>query len=152
MSNRRGRSAGRCRATIGTSRPSCSVPTDTGSFPTAGTRWPCGTPTRHARSRKPRAAPSFDRFAISPNGKFFVVAEGLDLRRFDALTGEPIGSPMRGHTSVMVSSITVTNDGRFIVSGGADQTLRFWDAATGEPVGEPLKGRRLDHRDPCRAR
>jgi len=89
---------------------------------------------------QPRAAPSFDRFAISPNGKFFVVAEGLDLRRFDALTGEPIGSPMRAHTSVMVSSITVTNDGRFIVSGGADQTLRFWDATTGEPVGEPLKG------------
>ncbi|MFD4264876.1 toll/interleukin-1 receptor domain-containing protein [Rhodococcus sp. NPDC058481] len=99
--------------------------------------WDADTARQVAR---PAASPSFDRFAISPNGKYFVVAEGLDLRRFDALTGEPIGSPMRGHTSVMVSSVAVTGDGRFIVSGGADHELRFWDATTGEQVGEPLKG------------
>ncbi|MGW2663015.1 nSTAND1 domain-containing NTPase [Nocardia tengchongensis] len=86
------------------------------------------------------ASPSFDRFAISPSGRFFVVAEGLELQRFDAFTGNRIGGPMRGHTDAMVSSLAVTPDDRYILSGGADRTLRFWGAATGEPVGDPLKG------------
>ncbi|WP_433666309.1 TIR domain-containing protein [Nocardia sp. CA-136227] len=81
-----------------------------------------------------------DQFAISPSGRFFVVAQGLELQRFDALTGNRIGGPMQGHTDAMVTGLAVTPDNRYILSGGADQTLRFWSADTGEPVGDPLKG------------
>ena len=31
-------------------------------------------------------------------------------------------------------------DGKRIVSGGYDTTLRLWDAASGLPIGQPLKG------------
>ncbi|WP_372511640.1 WD40 repeat domain-containing protein [Nocardia amikacinitolerans] len=47
---------------------------------------------------------------------------------------------MTGHGSVMVRAIAVSSDSRYIISGGADKTLRFWDAVTGEPIGEPLTG------------
>ena len=31
-------------------------------------------------------------------------------------------------------------DGRRIVSGSGDKTLRLWDAKTGQPIGQPLDG------------
>ena len=31
-------------------------------------------------------------------------------------------------------------DGKRIVSGSDDKTVRVWDAATGQPVGQPLTG------------
>ncbi|KAG9019072.1 hypothetical protein FS842_007927, partial [Serendipita sp. 407] len=31
-------------------------------------------------------------------------------------------------------------DGRRIVSGSSDKTIRLWDAETGQPLGEPLRG------------
>ena len=39
-----------------------------------------------------------------------------------------------------VVSVAVTPDGRRLVSGGADGTLRLWDAQTGQPIGDPLTG------------
>ncbi|MFE5477380.1 TIR domain-containing protein [Nocardia sp. NPDC056541] len=79
-------------------------------------------------------------FAISPNGEFFVTAVGVDLQRWDSMTGNPIGAPMPGRQPGKIFSIVVTSDARYILSGGMDQVLRFWDAATGEPIGDPLKG------------
>ena len=39
-----------------------------------------------------------------------------------------------------VTSVAFSPDGKRIVSGSEDQTLRLWDATTGKPIGEPLKG------------
>jgi WD40 repeat protein/septum formation inhibitor MinC len=49
------------------------------------------------------------------------------------------GRPLRGHEHI-VSSVAFSPDGRRIVSGSRDQTLRLWDAQTGQPIGEPLRG------------
>jgi hypothetical protein len=36
--------------------------------------------------------------------------------------------------------VAFSTDGRRILSGSDDNTLRLWDAATGQPIGPPLKG------------
>ena len=61
------------------------------------------------------------------------------MRLWDADTGQPIGEPLTGHTDT-VSSVAFSPDGRRIVSGGCDNTVRLWDADTGQPIGEPLTG------------
>jgi WD40 repeat protein len=61
------------------------------------------------------------------------------LRLWDAASGQPIGSPLQGHTS-SVSSVAFSPDGRRILSGSWDHTLRLWDAASGQPIGSHLQG------------
>jgi WD40 repeat protein len=62
--------------------------------------------------------------------------------RWDALSGEPIGDPMRAHRgSVTAIACASTLDGRLImVTGGSDGKVRRWDESTGKPVGQPLQG------------
>ncbi|PVG04921.1 WD40 repeat-like protein [Serendipita vermifera] len=51
------------------------------------------------------------------------------------------GPPLewRGHTGAILS-ISFSSDGRRIVSGSQDCTIRLWDAETGQQLGEPLQG------------
>ena len=61
------------------------------------------------------------------------------MRVWDAATGQPIGQPLTGHTSAVVS-VAFSPDGHRIASGSRDQTVQVWDADTGQPVGSALKG------------
>ena len=61
------------------------------------------------------------------------------MRVWDAATGQPVGQPLTGHTDP-VTSVAFSPDGKRIVSGSWDKTVRVWDAATGQPVGAPLTG------------
>ncbi|KIJ38365.1 hypothetical protein M422DRAFT_176825, partial [Sphaerobolus stellatus SS14] len=40
----------------------------------------------------------------------------------------------------VVRTLGFSSDGKHIVSGSGDKTIRIWDAKTGEAVGEPLQG------------
>ena len=46
---------------------------------------------------------------------------------------------IQGHTD-SVNSVAFSPDGRVIVSGSSDQTIRVWDAQTGGQVSKPLQG------------
>jgi WD40 repeat protein len=88
---------------------------------------------------KPHFGPNiFGSLAVSPAGGFFVTGGAKSLQRWDMSTGDPIGDPMPGHEHG-VGDVAVSGDGRFIVSGSLDATMRFWDASSGAPVGDPLR-------------
>ncbi|KAF8894364.1 WD40-repeat-containing domain protein [Gymnopilus junonius] len=48
-------------------------------------------------------------------------------------------SLLAGHTN-SVCSVTFSPNGKHIVSGSQDMTIRIWDAQTGQLIGEPLEG------------
>jgi len=50
-----------------------------------------------------------------------------------------IGNFLEGHTGY-VWSVAYSPDGRCIISGSHDKTIRIWDAKTGTAIGEPLEG------------
>jgi WD40 repeat protein len=45
----------------------------------------------------------------------------------------------RGHTGAVLS-VAFSLDGKTLVFGSYDKTLRLWDAATGQPRSAPLEG------------
>jgi WD40 repeat protein/tRNA A-37 threonylcarbamoyl transferase component Bud32 len=76
----------------------------------------------------PGASPGPGSIAFSPDGDHLVVAENEQATIFDS-TGKP-ATVFRGHGTA-VTAVNFNNDGRFVVSAGADGMARVWDAATG---------------------
>ncbi|KIM86900.1 hypothetical protein PILCRDRAFT_815342 [Piloderma croceum F 1598] len=63
----------------------------------------------------------------------------LNPRRGKANDWPAIVAVMEGHTG-WVSSVAFSQDGKHIVSGSHDQTIRVWDSETGDVVLGPLEG------------
>jgi WD40 repeat protein/serine/threonine protein kinase len=72
--------------------------------------------------------------ALSPDGSVLVVAlEDNTLILLDTTTGQVIGQPLKGHKA-RIASIAFSSDGKRIVSGSYDQTVRLWDVASGQSI------------------
>ncbi len=54
-------------------------------------------------------------------------------------TCKQVGDPLVGHTDG-VTSVSFSSDGKKIVSGSWDKTVRIWDAKTGKQIGKTLEG------------
>ena len=48
------------------------------------------------------------------------------IRCWDVDSGNPVGNPLVGHTEG-IRSLSVSTDGKRIVSGSADNSIRIWD-------------------------
>ena len=72
--------------------------------------------------------------AITPDGTIAVSGGSYDtqLRLWDLATGKCLRM-FKGHTGD-VHALSMTSDGRYVVSGGADKTLCLWELKTGKCV------------------
>ena len=78
--------------------------------------------------------------AYSPDGRHIISrSDDNTIRIWDAGTGAAVGSPLKGHTS-LVHSVAYSPDGRHIVSGSNDRTVRIWDAEASVIISDPLEG------------
>ncbi|KAF5337527.1 hypothetical protein D9758_016982 [Tetrapyrgos nigripes] len=95
--------------------------------------------------------------AFSPDGRHVVsVSDDHTIRIWDMQTCQQVGKPLKGHTDwdmqtcqqvgkpleghkSFVLSVAFSSDGRHVVSGSADGTIRIWDMQTCK-VGKPLEG------------
>lgn len=50
-----------------------------------------------------------------------------------------IGEPLEGHMTA-VECVCFSPDGKYIVSGSLDKTIRIWNVETGQAIGGPLQG------------
>ncbi|MDE0021940.1 MAG: hypothetical protein OXT69_11250 [Candidatus Poribacteria bacterium] len=70
--------------------------------------------------------------AYSPYGRRLAVAGSIGVWIYDALFGREIAL-LRGHTELVLSA-EYSPDGKRIVSGSGDKTVRIWDAGSGKEL------------------
>ena len=63
-------------------------------------------------------------------------SEDKTAQLWDALSGKPIGEPMR-HGAAVISA-QFSPDGQRVVTASVD-TAQLWDALSGKPIGEPMR-------------
>jgi len=78
--------------------------------------------------------------AFSANGR--QIASGSDdgaLLLWNAVTGEVVAGPLKGHTNV-IWSVSFSSSNKLLASGSRDNSVRIWDAQSGYLLVGPLTG------------
>jgi WD40 repeat protein/serine/threonine protein kinase len=81
--------------------------------------------------------PQVTSVAFSPDGSSIATACWTETQLWNAQTGKPFGKAM-SHEK-LAWCVAFSPDGRFLLTGGFDNTAHLWNAKTGEPVGLPLQ-------------
>jgi len=76
--------------------------------------------------------------AFAPDGTTILVARGSDIVCIELENNTKVMTAI-GHTA-RVNTVAYSPDGRFIVSGADDATVRLWHAKTGKPYRQTLYG------------
>jgi eukaryotic-like serine/threonine-protein kinase len=71
--------------------------------------------------------------AVSPLADQVLTGQGVSVRIWDGATGRERGR-LNGHSDA-VRALSISADGRLILTGGDDRMLRLWDLASGREVG-----------------
>jgi WD40 repeat protein len=79
------------------------------------------------------SGPETRALAIAPDGKQVAAASGSTVRLWETATGKELPLP-DGHRRAP-SSITLSGDGKSVISWGPDRVVRRWEAATGKSLG-----------------
>jgi WD40 repeat protein/serine/threonine protein kinase len=78
--------------------------------------------------------------ALSARGKYAAVGGGKAgegrVQVFDVASGQAIGPVLKHRNTVLC--VAFSPDGKALLTGGLDRTVRHWSAASGDPLAQPL--------------
>lgn len=89
-------------------------------------------PTRYVEDI--RTGDSLAAVEFLPDGQSFVTANGKSIQRWNAITAEPIGKPLKHKQPVL--HLRLNRDGRRLLSATTTQQIAVWDTESGQPLAE----------------
>ena len=91
------------------------------------------------RKLNTRQQGSVKALAFSPDGQILVAGADKAVRRFDVISGQPLGTPLIGHGDKVIA-LGFTQDGQEFSSLASDGSLLRWEARSGHAAGQPVQG------------
>jgi WD40 repeat protein/serine/threonine protein kinase len=76
---------------------------------------------------------------VSPDGKYFAVAGGGGVQIWEVATGRAVSPVLRNRDFHITHSAAFSPDGRTLLTGCSEGTLRRWSVPSGQALGQPLE-------------